>query len=158
MLGKQKCRILREIRQQIAQENDIPYVTRDCPHQGDCAGTCPRCESELRYLERQLAAREALGKRVAVTALCAGLSLSAAGCGPSQSVQAPPQEELSGAVAYEETVPPTEEVYVTSGEVAFPEDWGEETHDEPICDGAGDDAIEALGQPFELTGDVYYEA
>ena len=60
MLGKEKCRILKEIRQRIADENEIPYVTRECRHQGDCRGTCPRCESELRYLESQLAARAAL--------------------------------------------------------------------------------------------------
>ena len=55
MLGKQKCRILKQIRQRIADENDIPYVTRECGFQGECRGTCPRCESELRYLEQQLA-------------------------------------------------------------------------------------------------------
>lgn len=82
MLGKQKCRILKEIRQRIADENDIPYVTRECTHKGECRGTCPRCESELRYLERELAARQAMGKRVAVAALCAGLAFSSVGCGP----------------------------------------------------------------------------
>ena len=71
MLGKEKCRILKQIRQRIADENDIPYVTRECGFQGECRGTCPRCESELRYLERQLALRASLGKRVAVAALCA---------------------------------------------------------------------------------------
>lgn len=80
MLGKNKCKILKEIRRRIADENDIPYVTRECTHKGDCAGTCPRCEQELRYLEQQLAARRRLGKTVAVTALCAGLALTASGC------------------------------------------------------------------------------
>ena len=80
MLGKTKCRILKEIRQKIADENDIPYVTRECSFQGDCRGTCPRCERELRYLEQQLERRQNMGKAVAVTALCASLTLSAAGC------------------------------------------------------------------------------
>lgn len=80
MLGKAKCKILKEIRQKIADENDIPYVTRECTYQGDCSGTCPRCESELRYLERELEARRRIGKQVAVTALCTGISLSVAGC------------------------------------------------------------------------------
>ena len=44
MLGKQKCRILKEIRQRIADENDIPYVTRECSFQGNCRGTCPKCD------------------------------------------------------------------------------------------------------------------
>lgn len=80
MLGKKKCRILKEIRQKIADENDIPYVTHECRFQGECGGTCPRCESELRYLEKQLAARAAAGKRIAIAALCAGMTLSMAGC------------------------------------------------------------------------------
>lgn len=82
MSGKQKCKMLREIRQRIADENDIPYVTHECPHQGECMGTCPRCESELRYLEQQLARRASMGKRVAVAALCTGMMLTASGCAP----------------------------------------------------------------------------
>ena len=77
MLGKQKCKILKEIRQRIADENDIPYVTSECTHKGACKGTCPKCESELRYLEQQLALRQSMGKRVAVAALCAGLAFGA---------------------------------------------------------------------------------
>ncbi len=90
MLGKAKCKILKEIRQKIADENDIPYVTRECSYQGDCSGTCPRCESELRYLERELKARQRIGKQVAVTALCTGISLGAAGC-------TAPGQDLGGA-------------------------------------------------------------
>ncbi len=113
MLGKAKCKILKEIRQKIADENDIPYVTRECTYQGDCSGTCPRCESELRYLERELEARRRIGKQVAVTALCTGISLGMAGCtGPGENLggAAEPDrptygdgqdeiEELSGDVA-----------------------------------------------------------
>ena len=113
MLGKQKCRILKEIRQRIADENDIPFVTRECSFQGECRGTCPRCESELRYLERQLALRASLKKGVTVAALCAGmagLSFAASGCSSSRPAEpvfgqndlsgaAPPEEiELSGEV------------------------------------------------------------
>lgn len=78
MRGKEKCKALKEIRRQIAEENDIPYVVSQCTHQGDCKGTCPRCEAELRYLERELAVRKGLGKAVAVvgisTSVCAGLT------------------------------------------------------------------------------------
>ena len=80
LLGKQKCRILKEIRQRIADENDIPFVTQECRHRGECSGTCPRCESELRYLEQQLDRRAALGKRITVAALCAGIAFTGAGC------------------------------------------------------------------------------
>ena len=99
MLGKKKCRILKEIRQKIADENDIPYVTHECRFQGECLGTCPRCESELRYLEKQLAARAAAGKRIAIAALCAGMTFSAAGCSsPFTPKEKPIENDLTGAV------------------------------------------------------------
>ena len=82
MKGKNKCKILKEIRQRIADENDNPYVTRECGYQGECKGTCPKCEAELRYLERELEKRRSLGKTVAVAAVAAGLSLSLSACTP----------------------------------------------------------------------------
>ena len=154
MLGKEKCRILKEIRQKIADENEIPYVTRECGFRGECRGTCPRCESELRYLESQLAARAALGKRVAVAALCASMSFAAAGCAPVDRLlgrSAPaPETDLTGAVAY--TEPGDEpEIEVETGEVAWPEDEGEQTPD-PQCS-TGEAAPPDLGT-IELMGDV----
>lgn len=123
MLGKEKCKILKEIRQRIADENDIPYVTRECHFQGACKGTCPRCESELRYLEQQLALRASLGKRVAVAALCAGMAFSAAGCAPFERDGGDPETDLSGAVAYSEPEPTEDpEIFVTTGEIAYPEE------------------------------------
>ena len=47
--GKQKCRILKTIRKQIAEANDIKLVTSKCRYRGDCLGTCPKCEAEGRY-------------------------------------------------------------------------------------------------------------
>lgn len=52
MFGKKKCKILKDIRQQIAQDNNIPLESPECNHQGDCSGTCPKCEEEVQYLER----------------------------------------------------------------------------------------------------------
>ena len=122
MLGKQKCKILKEIRQRIADENDIPYVTSECRHQGECRGTCPKCESELRYLERELAARQAMGKRVAVAALCAGLAFSSVGC--TRGVSTPGPSDLSGAIAPVESTEPTPEPEPErlEGEVAWPDE------------------------------------
>ena len=37
--GKQTCKILKEIRQQIAEANDIEFITSECQYQGDCLGT-----------------------------------------------------------------------------------------------------------------------
>ena len=60
MFGKQKCKALREIRKQIAEENEIKYVVSKCTYRGECNGTCPRCEEELRYLEEELEKRRRL--------------------------------------------------------------------------------------------------
>jgi len=81
--GKRTCKILKEIRAQIAAENDIAFVTSECKHQGDCAGTCPKCEAEVRYLEKELEKRIRLGKAVTVAGLAAAItatSISATSC------------------------------------------------------------------------------
>ncbi len=78
--GKEKCRILKQIRAEIARQNDIEWVVSECKHQGDCRGTCPKCEQEVRQLEAALARRETLGKRVAVVGISAGIALSVSGC------------------------------------------------------------------------------
>ena len=167
MLGKQKCKILKEIRQRIADENDIPYVTHECRYQGECSGTCPRCESELRYLEQQLSLRASMGKRVAVTALCAGMALSSAGCG--STVDAPEiTDDLGGVVPYveETSKKPVPEIEVLEGEVAWPEKYDDDfSGSDALPDGpenlSGSDALPAedvdpVPIEIELTGDVAY--
>jgi len=74
--GKQTCRILKEIRKQIAAENDIELVVSECTYQGDCRGTCPKCEAEVRYLERELDKRHRMGKVAVVAGLSIGLLAS----------------------------------------------------------------------------------
>ena len=136
MRGKQKCKILKEIRQRIADENDIPYVTRECGYQGECKGTCPRCESELQYLERELARRRALGKRVSVAALCVGMSLAAAGCSPTEKkvekVEVEVQNDLTGAAVDEPspTPDPNSDIVFLDGEVAYIDESGDDYSDE----------------------------
>ncbi len=73
MKGKETCKILKQIRREIARANDIDLVIAECRHQGDCAGTCPRCESEVALLERGLAERRRRGLRVTLAGLSAGL-------------------------------------------------------------------------------------
>jgi len=76
--GKDICKQLKAIRKQIAEENQIPLEQEECTHEGGCNGTCPHCEQEVRYLERELSARQRLGKAVSVAGLAAGLSLAPA--------------------------------------------------------------------------------
>lgn len=71
--GKQTCRILKEIRRQIAEVNDIEFITSECQYQGDCLGTCPKCEAEVRYLEQQLERKRMAGKAITVLGISAGV-------------------------------------------------------------------------------------
>ena len=73
--GKQTCKILKEIRRQIAEANGIEFATSECRYRGDCLGTCPKCEAEVRYLEQQLRARSLAGKAVALAGISAGMIL-----------------------------------------------------------------------------------
>lgn len=93
MNGKSKCKILKDIRRQIAQDNDIEYVTSECKFQGDCSGTCPKCEAELRYLEDELRKRQKIGKAIAVAGIAATLLISTTGCEPAQEQQETQQSD-----------------------------------------------------------------
>ena len=63
-IGKRICEKLKELRKRIADANDIPFEIVDCTHKGDCPGTCPKCESELRDLTEAIEKREREGKPV----------------------------------------------------------------------------------------------
>ena len=71
--GKSTCKLLKDIRQQIADANGISYLPKECHHKGDCAGTCPACEEEIRYLEHELKARKGNGFGMKVAGIAAGI-------------------------------------------------------------------------------------
>lgn len=93
--GKQTCKILKEIRRQIAEANDIEFITSECRYKGDCLGTCPKCEAEVRYLEQQLRARTLSGKSVAIAGISAGM-IFMSGCSDASSNQS--NDTLQGEV------------------------------------------------------------
>ncbi len=76
--GKDICNQLKEIRKQIASENDIPLEEHECHFDGPCKGTCPRCDAELQYLETELGRRGKLSKAAIVAGVT--LSLAASAC------------------------------------------------------------------------------
>ena len=81
--GKHICNTLKQVRLDIARANGINYSPRECHHEGDCAGTCPACESEMRYLEREIARHHSHGKAALVAGVSIGLmSLYATSCNP----------------------------------------------------------------------------
>lgn len=137
--GKKTCKMLKEIRKEIAKNNDIAYVTTECKYQGDCAGTCPKCEAEVRYLEEELEKRRSAGKKVVLAGVAAAMLFSA-GCEDifsSQTVgdlQPPSQEESQptmGAPAEYASSEPEESSdessedtswFVTMGDLVAPEE------------------------------------
>ena len=129
MNGKSKCKVLKDIRKKIAEANDIAYVTSECKYQGECAGTCPKCEAEVRYLEEELAKQKSLGKIVAVAGIAATLVVASAGCDltiPNQTAGAPlPQETTSQTSETQPTTTEYEELMgepVLMGDMPMPED------------------------------------
>ena len=124
MNGKQKCRILKQIRQQIAEANDIDLVIAECTHKGECRGTCPRCEAEVRYLEQQLERRRSLQKRVALVGVSAGMTLALSGCQAVDAVTQTGDEvlELDGEVALDDRVDPEPTATPDPGEIPDPID------------------------------------
>ena len=75
--GKEICNELKAVRRRIADENGIMLEIPECNHNGPCPGSCPRCESEMRYLEHELARRISVGKVATVAGLALTLTLSA---------------------------------------------------------------------------------
>ena len=75
--GKNICKQLKEVRKRIAEENGIPLKIEECSYKGECRGTCPRCEAEVRYLENALAERLRIGKVATVAGLALGLATAA---------------------------------------------------------------------------------
>ena len=73
--GKDICKELKAVRKRIAEENGIELEIPECTYKGPCKGTCPRCESEVRFLENALAQKIKLGK----VATVAGLALALGG-------------------------------------------------------------------------------
>lgn len=77
--GKNICKYLKEVRKNIADENNIPLEQEECTFEGECNGTCPHCEAEVKYIEQELSRKgkmNILGKAAAI----AGISLSVAAC------------------------------------------------------------------------------
>ena len=112
--GKRTCKILKEIRKQIAAEN-----------KGDCLGTCPRCEAEVRYLERELEKRQRMGKVAVIAGLSLGTMLTASSCanpGPQVTGKVPaysdPTEKPNDSVP-DDTIP--DDAYLLEGDVLAPE-------------------------------------
>ena len=74
--GRVICKVLKDVRQKIANENGISYHPEECHHKGECTGTCPGCEKEIRYLEEQLKNKQHSGLGLKVAGIAAGVCVT----------------------------------------------------------------------------------
>ena len=101
--GKDICKELKAVRKRIAEENGIELEIPECTYKGPCKGTCPRCESEVQYLENELVRRIRMGKVAKVAGLA--LTLAVSNGAKAQSVTPTPdpsQEGTAGAGSVEQ--------------------------------------------------------
>lgn len=147
--GKETCRILKEIRRQIAEANDIEFITSQCQYKGDCRGTCPKCEAEVRYLEQKLEERRRVGKTVKIAGIAAG-ALIAAGIGgvaflssgSDDAAPSPYEERLLGDVPRPQ---PEDEPWMRTAGIIMPPSREDE------------DSLEYSGPNTTLEGDIITE-
>lgn len=66
MNGKDKCEFLKSIRKRIAEMNGIEYEPTPCDHEGECMGTCPRCDKETIWLMNELRRKEEAGSPIRI--------------------------------------------------------------------------------------------
>jgi len=74
--GRAICKVLKDVRQKIVNENGISYHPEECHHKGECTGTCPGCEKEIRYLEEQLKNKQHSGLGLKVAGIAAGVCVT----------------------------------------------------------------------------------
>ena len=67
--GRDICNTLKAIRKQIADANGIAYSPEECHFTGECKGTCPKCEQDVRDLEYELRRRQIAGKAIKVVGI-----------------------------------------------------------------------------------------
>ena len=149
MRGKKICNSLKKVRLDIAKANGIKLEIRECTHKGECMGTCPRCEAEVKYLERELEKRRKSGAKIVLAGVSAGLvAANAVSCGPIGAYQ-----NLMGDVAIEESseVSQTE----TAAESETTTDGAEET-EELWLDGDVPYVPETDEEVFSTQGDIAY--
>lgn len=76
--GHNICDTLKVIRKQIADANGINYSPEECHFTGECKGTCPKCEQDVKDLEYELRLRQMAGKTIKVAGVALGITALAA--------------------------------------------------------------------------------
>jgi len=96
--GRNICNTLKAIRKQIADANGIEYSPEECHFKGECKGTCPKCEQDVKDLEYELRLREMAGKAIKIAGVALGITTMTA-CSDGK-----PQRSTSDIVAGEDSI------------------------------------------------------
>lgn len=72
--GKAVCEVLKGVREHVAKQHDLPIENSICTHKGNCKGTCPKCESELRSLACRVISELPVEKERLLEEIVSGLS------------------------------------------------------------------------------------
>ena len=151
MNGKATCAILKQIRRDIAQKNDIALTIAECTYQGSCSGTCPRCEAEVRLLEKALAEKKKRGIRTAVAGISAGLlAAGLISCTPVGAEGGPQDPDTQITETGENS---TVEAPVIDAELVPPESTDGGDDEEPGEQGTVVPYVEEEGEAFQLMGE-----
>lgn len=110
-MHKDKCRQLKKMRAEMAEQLEIDLKQRECTYKGYCSGTCPKCQSEERQLNDALMKKQLFMKKTVAAGIITTTIIGMSGC------QFLSQPEVTEGVAEPE--------YVTDhieGDVAAPVD------------------------------------
>ena len=74
---RKKCDHLKQVRKNVADSLGIDLRQTVCTYEGDCKGTCPKCENEEKILSKAL---------LKSTAVVAGAALMFTACGKPEKI------------------------------------------------------------------------
>jgi hypothetical protein len=103
MKGKETCNYLKVVRREVAAANGLEFDFPECTYEGECQGTCPQCESEVRQLEQALSLRKSLSQKVSILGVAAGLAFSGMTAASAQTI-APADTAHSVDSTFEEVI------------------------------------------------------
>lgn len=172
-MNKAKCKELKQMRKEMAEQLGVDLHQRECTYEGFCTGTCPKCKQEEKILnaaikkQKQEGKSPIVSKRYAAAGIMVAAAVSLSGCGQEKT------ETLTGDVAFPDNEILREEVdglmaapvdEPLEGEPLLPEDDCDVDIDEklPVTDDAVEvgDLLEGDIAPIDemdmLEGDVVY--
>ncbi len=127
-LGKKKCEVLKEVRKKIALANGISYEPAVCTHDGDCLGTCPQCEAEVKYIEKELKMKKGGMRGVAAALIGSTIAVSSLGVSSCSHMHI---GQVVGLVVKTDTVYPPEPL---TGKPAVPIEQSQVSESDTITD------------------------